>query len=124
MGCTPIGSAYRRTPLPLAASGVLFLILTNEPAIAQGVDEAYLYGEFLANQCASCHLDSGDTRSRRSGIPDIWSMTYPEFEQRFVDVKTNSDNVSMRALVESLTEEDRTALLHYFSRRLKANDGA
>ncbi len=96
-----------------ATSGLLHAASAQQTA-APADPELYEYGAFLARQCFSCHRARPEDAARRSGIPDIWSIPYATFEERFQTLKKTSDNPAIQMSVSALSEEDNRALLYYF----------
>lgn len=117
-----VTSPDRRCGAIVLWAGIVALVALSTAAAAQERPDLYAYGEYLADTCASCHIDSerNADAARRSGIPNIWAMSFDEFSQRFADARENSRNSTMRLAMTALGEADVEALLYYFSVRLGA----
>lgn len=97
---------------------LILLNFTSVPAAAQQLnEEIFAYGEHLASQCAPCHARRNEGAARISRVPDIWSMDYDEFAERFTSGKSETENESVRLSLEALSEGDVEALLYYFRHR-------
>lgn len=97
--------------------GLFFAASPGDAAAQEKNGKLFAYGAHLASQCAACHQQRASDGPRISGAPDIWSMPYDVFAERFTQAKNTSTNPSLRMSLEALTDEDVAALLYYFEHR-------
>ncbi|MEQ1698262.1 MAG: c-type cytochrome [Hyphomicrobiaceae bacterium] len=84
------------------------VLLSNFPALA-AADIAY--GEYLANECVTCHQRSGNY----SGIPSITGWPAETFVQALNTYRWRErTNPIMQTIADQLTDADMAALAAYF----------
>ena len=111
-------SSRKVDPCVFAGLIGLFFALASAPAAAdQKNARLFAYGEHLAKQCAACHRQREPGAPRIAGAPDIWSMPFDIFAEKFTQAKSGSLNPSLTMSLQSLTEEDVAALLYFFEHR-------
>lgn len=95
----------------------MFIITGNFASAEPKSDPRFAYGEYLSSQCATCHVKRKEGIARLSGVPDIWSMDYKTFSNRFLTAKAQSRNETVLLTVRSLSKSDIDAILYYFEHR-------
>ncbi|MSP68426.1 MAG: hypothetical protein EXQ96_10150 [Alphaproteobacteria bacterium] len=71
------------------------------------------YGEYLAAECSTCHLRSGDFK----GIPSIVGLPEADFIAALRAYRDRSrENVVMQTIAKSLSDADMAALAAYYHR--------
>jgi cytochrome c len=95
------------TPPPPAPEDVT---IPAELAAMQG-DPAY--GEFLASECASCHVSG---RAASSGVPQIDNLTSDEMMLALVQYRLGArDNSTMVSIAQTLGDLEIASLVAYFA---------
>jgi cytochrome c553 len=92
----------------LVASATASLLLGTASAAAQDVE----YGEYLSNQCTTCHQLSG----KDNGIPAIVGWDAESFIAVLGSYKRKErENKAMQTIAASLGDEEMAALAAYFA---------
>lgn len=98
-----------QTPLILAGLGLAGFELTGALPAAAAPDIAY--GEYLANECVTCHQRTGNF----NGIPSITGWPQDTFVQALNSYRWRErTNPIMQTIADNLTEEEMAALAAYF----------
>ena len=92
----------------LVASTTASLLLGTVSGVAQDIE----YGEYLSNQCTTCHQLSG----KDNGIPPIVGWDAESFIAVLGSYKRKErENQAMQTIAASLGEEEIAALAAYFA---------
>lgn len=82
--------------------------------LAWADDQTLALGEYLSNECVTCHRLSGQV----DGIPSIVGWSPDQFVAVLRAYKIKAlDNVTMQTIAGRLSEDDMTALAAYFATR-------
>ena len=75
------------------------------------------YGEYLAGECQTCHVSTGQTDSASGGaVPPIGGLPAPHFIKALLEYKDGTrDNQVMQLMVENLGDEELASLAVFFS---------
>ena len=92
-------------------TGMVLLVAAGLGAPAGAADVAY--GEYLAAECSTCHLRSGDFK----GIPSIVGLPEADFIAALKSYREQSRaNVVMQTIAKTLSDADMAALAAYYHR--------
>ena len=93
------------------AVGVLGAVLVALPVLSPASAADVAYGEYLANECVTCHQKTGNF----NGIPSITGWPPETFVQALNTYRWRErKNPIMQTIADQLTDEDMAALAAYF----------
>lgn len=96
--------------MKLLALAVTALAVASAPALAAGGDREL--GQFLASECVTCHLPSGE---RVGGIPAITGWPADAFVAVMLSyARKERDNQVMQTIAAKFNAEELAALAAYF----------